>query len=166
MKLHVQCKLRPIKKTDIPILYELLRQSLSQRYTSAYDTKLPTYKKSEKFVLNFLKKTKSQDNQTKKEKNSTQSLKSHEFDKWYVIINKENVIMGQVFITKNNYLGYGILKKFQVRGLATQGIRLIMKRHPRKKYYVGIHHKNKKSINLARKLNFKLKGLILEKISK
>lgn len=166
MNKNIPCKLRPIQKTDIPILYELLKESLSQRYTSVYDSKLPTYEKSEKFVLDFLKKNKDHYKKSKTKENTPQSQKSHEFDKWYVIINPKKEIVGQVFITKNDYLGYGVLKKFRRQGIASEGIRLIMKRHPRKRYYLTIHQKNKESLGAANKLGFKPKGLILEKIPK
>lgn len=163
MKEDIQYRLRRINKKDIPVLYELLKESLSEEFTSVYDTKLPSFKKSEKFVLDFLEINKTQLQKNKTEKIRSKKQRIHEFDKWYVILDKKNQITGQVFITKNNFLGYTVFKKFQDRGIAVKGIKLIMKLHPRKKYFVMIHHKNEKSKHIANKLGFNLKGYVLEK---
>lgn len=50
----VICKIRKITKKDIPILYDLLKCSLSQKYTSVYDNPIPPFTQSEKYVLKFL----------------------------------------------------------------------------------------------------------------
>jgi len=76
----VICKIRKIKESDIPTLYQMLKESLSQKYTSVYDTELPSFKQSSNYVKKFLK-----------------GSKNHEFEQWYVIINekKEIMVLGQ-----------------------------------------------------------------------
>ena len=145
----VICKIRKIKESDIPTLYEMLKESLSQKYTSVYDTKLPSFKQSSNYVKKFLK-----------------GSKNHEFEQWYVIINEKKEIMGQVFLQKKNYVGYTILRKYRNKGVATKGIKLLLSKHPRKKYYLIIHYHNKQSIHIAEKFGFIPKGLVFEKITK
>jgi len=144
----VICKIRKITKKDIPILYDLLKYSLSQKYTSVYDNPIPPFTQSEKYVLKFFKN------------------KNHFFKHWYVIINEQNEIMGQVYLQERNYIGYTVFPKYQRKGVATNAIKLLLSKHPRKKYYLLLHNKHIKSINLGKKFGFKPKGLIYEKISK
>ena len=142
----VICKLKLIQKNDIQILYELLKESLSQNYSSIWDTTLPSFKKSNQYVLKYFS-----------------DKKNHDFKKWYVILNQDNKIVGQIFLKKQNEIGYTIFKKYQGKGFAQKAIRLLIKNNPREKYCVMIHKKNSVSIHVAKKLGFKPKGVILEK---
>jgi len=82
----------------------------------------------------------------------------------YIITNKNNEKIGHVHITKNSEIGYDVLSKYRNQGIGTKAVEKIMELHPRERYFLTIHHKNKPSIRLAEKNGFYPKGIIYEKV--
>ena len=83
--------------------------------------------------------------------------------KRYIISNgKES--LGFVQILENNEIGYFLEKKFQNKGVATECVELLMKLNPRKRFFATINDKNESSKNLIKRLGFKPKATIYEKI--
>ena len=63
-----------------------------------------------------------------------------------------------------NYINYQILLAYQGKSIGTRAVNLLIKENPRERYFATIHQKNEKSQNLSKKLGFKPKGIIFEKI--
>lgn len=140
-------KLRLVRKADIPILYEMLKLNVKTPNASVSGNSLPPFKKSEKFVTKYL-----EDNE------------NHEYYKWYVILFGKEIV-GNIFISKNNQIGYLVLKEFQGRGFAQKALRLVMEKNPRKRYFLTINMKNQASLKIAEKFHFKEKAIIFEKLN-
>jgi RimJ/RimL family protein N-acetyltransferase len=137
--------LKRVKKEDVSVMYEMLRENVETPNASISENPLPVLEKSKKFVLKYLN-----DNA------------NHDYKYWYIII-RDGMPVGNIFISKVDYFGYLVKKEFQSQGIATKAIKLLMKKHPRKRYFVAIHNKNKASLRIASKLGFEEKAVILEK---
>jgi len=94
------CKIRLVEESDIPILFEHLKQFLEVPNASTTGNPLPLFENSKKFVMKYLYEN-----------------ENHEYDKWYMVINDEDEILGNVYINKKNQIAYYILKKYQRQGL-------------------------------------------------
>lgn len=138
-------RLKLVKEKDIPILFQHLREFVNTPNASTTGNKLPKFKNSEKFVMKYL-----HDNS------------NHEYDKWYLVINSENKIVGNVVISKKNMISYHILEQFQRKRHGEEAIRMLMMKNPRKKYFATINKNNIKSIKFIKKFKFKEKGIIFE----
>jgi len=73
--------------------------------------------------------------------------------------------LGFVQILENNEVGYFLDKKFQNKGIGTECVELLMKINPRKQFFATINDKNEFSKKLIKKLGFKPKATIYEKIT-
>jgi len=80
------------------------------------------------------------------------------------IISDGKESLGFVQILENNEVGYFLDKKFQNKGIGTECVELLMKINPRKRFFATINDKNKFSKKLIKKLGFKPKATIYEKI--
>jgi len=145
---EINCKLRLVAERDIPILYQHLKEFLSESNSNVSGRPLPKFKDSEKFVLKYLC-----DN------------KNHEYDKWYVVLDEHQNIIGNVVIDKKNWISYHILKLYQAKGYGQQAIKLLMKKNPRERYFATINQNNISSLNIIKKFGFKPKAIIFEKVS-
>ena len=72
--------------------------------------------------------------------------------------------LGFVQILENNEVGYFLDKKFQNKGIGTECVELLMKINPRERFFATINDKNEFSKKLIKKLGFKPKATIYEKI--
>ncbi len=88
---EINCKLRLVEERDIPILYQHLKEFLLESNSNVSGRPLPKFEDSEKFVLKYL-----HDN------------KNHEYDKWYVVLDDNQNIIGNVDIEKKklDFLSY------------------------------------------------------------
>ena len=77
------CKIRLVNERDIPILYEHLREFVETPNASTSGNPLPPYDESKKFIMKYLI-----DN------------KNHEYDKWYIVLDENENIVGNVFLNK------------------------------------------------------------------
>lgn len=143
----MKTKIRLVEESEITLLYEHLREFLDTPNASTTGNSLPPFEDSEKFVKKYFF-----DNI------------NHEYDKWYMVLNEKNEIIGNVYITKKNMIAYHILNKFQRQGYGEESIKLLMKENPRNKYFATVNVKNNGSINFIKKFGFVEKGYIFEKI--
>jgi len=72
-------KIRSVEENDIPILYDMLKEFREIPYACIHERPLPPYDDSKKYVSKFL-----YDND------------NHELDKWYVVIDSENKVLGRL----------------------------------------------------------------------
>ena len=126
------CTIIPVKPQDekhLKFLYRLLDERSAE--VNIHHEKMPTYEDHVKFV------------------------QSEPYHAWYVICNDDG-LLGSIYITKNDELGYFILKSQQRKGIATTAIKLLMERHKKKRYLANISPNNKAGIEFARSIGFKL----------
>ena len=140
------CKIRLVEEKDIPILYEQLKEFLETPNASTTGNPLPPFENSKKFVMKYLYEN-----------------ENHEYDKWYMVINDEDEILGNVYIKKKNIISYHILEKYQKQGFGETSVKLMMKKPTRKTYFAVVNMNNKPSIEFIKKFKFKEKAFIFEK---
>jgi len=142
----MKTKIRLIKENEITILYEHLKEFLNTSYASTTGNLLPKFEDSEKFVKKYFFEN-----------------ENHEYDKWYMVLNEKDEIIGNVYITKKNMIAYHILRKYQRQGYGEESIKLLIEQNPREKYFATVNVKNGISINFIKKFGFVEKGYIFEK---
>lgn len=135
-----QFKLSQATKEDYAFTYKLIKEFLTTDLSVTF-LKLPKYSK---FVKTYF------ENDYKR----------------YILINSSNEKMGFVVLTKDNEIGYFLSSEYQGKGIATKAVKMLLKLHPRKRYFATVHNKNKHSINVATRLGFYAKGTIYEKTIK
>ena len=140
------CKIRLVEESDIPILFEHLKEFLETPNARTTGNPLPLFEDSKKFVLKYLYEN-----------------ENHEYDKWYMVINDEDEILGNIYIKKKNIISYHILEKYQKQGFGETSVKLMMKKNPRKTYFAVVNMNNKPSIEFIKKFKFKEKAFIFEK---
>ena len=123
---EMQIKLKAVKSIDLEFLYELLKQRESKHNIS--HRRMPNYNQHVKFV----------------------NSKPYAF--WYIIIENEERV-GSVYLTTLNEIGVSLVKG---KGLEEEVLKLIIKRHPRKRFFINISPKNKKLELLIKKFGFKM----------
>ena len=122
----MQIKLKAVKAIDLEFLYELLKQRESKHNIS--HRIMPNYNQHVKFV----------------------NSKPYAF--WYIVIENEERV-GSVYLTTLNEIGVSLVKG---KGLEEEVLKLIIKRHPRKRFFINISPKNKKLELLIKKFGFKI----------
>ena len=122
-------KLRSVKKSDCPFLYDVLNER-DPRVNISHK-KMPSFAQHVKFVL------------------------SKPYSKWYVIVESEQDI-GSIYLTKDNEIGIFIKKDDQGRGIGVKALKLLMEKNPRSRYLANINPKNKKSVQFFKNNGFNL----------
>jgi len=122
-------RLEKVSKSDLRFLYNLLRQRDPQANIS--HKKMPTYSQHVKFVM------------------------SKPYSYWYTI-RKKNSKIGSIYLSKQNEIGIFLDKKFFNKGVGTEALKLLIKKHPRERFIANINPNNKKSIKFFKKHGFKL----------
>ncbi len=122
-------QLIPVKKSDSPFLFELLKERGSKVNIS--HRKMPTFNIHVKFVM------------------------SKPYAKWYIIKYQDEKI-GSVYLSKQDEIGIFLKKGNQRKGIGKKALELLMKKNPRKRYLANINPKNNKSIKFFKKNRFKL----------
>ena len=122
-------KLRSVKKSDCPFLYDVLNER-DPRVNISHK-KMPSFAQHVKFVL------------------------SKPYSKWYVIAKSEQDI-GSIYLTKDNEIGIFIKKDDQGRGIGVKALKLLMEKNPRSRYLANVNPKNKKSIQFFKNNGFNL----------
>ena len=125
----MEIKLKTVNSKDLKFLYELLKQREPEQNIS--HKKMPNYNQHVKFV------------------------KSKPYSFWSTIIKNEERI-GSVYLTVLNEIGISFVKGKNAKGLEEQILKLIMKCHPRKRFFINISPKNKKLELVVKKMNFKM----------
>ena len=124
-----EIKIIPVKKTDCPFLFELLKEREDKVNIS--HRKMPTYNNHVKFVM------------------------SKPYSKWYIIKFQEEKI-GSVYLSKQDEIGIFIKKDSQRGGIGKKALELLMKKNPRKRYLANVNPKNTKSVKFFKNNRFKL----------
>ena len=125
----MEIKLKTVNSEELKFLYELLKQREPEQNIS--HIKMPKYNQHVKFV------------------------RSKPYAFWYIIIENGEKI-GSVYLTDLDEVGISFVKRKKEKGLEEQVLKLIMKRHPRKKFFINISPKNKKFEILVKKYGFKM----------
>jgi len=122
-------QLIPVKKSDCPFLFELLKERESKVNIS--HKKMPTFNIHVKFVM------------------------SKPYAKWYIIKYQDEKI-GSVYLSNQDEIGIFIKKGNQRKGIGKKALELLMKKNPRKRYLANVNPKNSKSIKFFKKNRYKL----------
>jgi len=138
--------IRLVREEEISILYEHLKEFLKTENASTTGNPLPKFEDSERFVKKYLFNN-----------------ENHEYDNWYIVLNSQNEIVGNVCISKKDMVSYHILKKYQGLGFGEKAVSLLIKENPREKYFATVNINNTPSINFIKKFGFVKKGYIFEK---
>ena len=121
--------LRPVNKTDLKFLFEMLGER--EKNVNISHKAMPTFEQHKKFVL------------------------SKPYSKWYIIVQNKNKI-GSIYLSKQDEIGIFLKKKLYNEGIGTIALKLLIEKNPRKRYLANINPKNKKSIHFFKKNNFKI----------
>lgn len=77
------------------------------------------------------------------------------YEKWYLISNESDQIVGTIYLTHKNEIGVQIFKDEKKQGYATMAIKKLIEENPNLEYFANINPKNEASIKLFKKFNFK-----------
>lgn len=112
-----------------------------------------------RFLFNFLKERDPDTNISHKKMPSftehKQFVKSKPYSYWYVIELARKKI-GTIYLSKNNEIGIFIKMEYQNKGIATKALKLLITKHPRKRFLANVNPKNKFSAKFFKNNNFKL----------
>ena len=122
-------QLIPVKKSDCPFLFELLKER--ELKVNISHRKMPTYNKHVKFVM------------------------SKPYAKWYIVKYQDKKI-GSIYLSKQDEIGIFVKKGIQGKGIGKKALELLIKKNPRERYLANVNPKNTKSINFFKKNRFKL----------
>ncbi|MGQ0790780.1 MAG: N-acetyltransferase [Nitrosopumilaceae archaeon] len=124
-----EIRLKRVITKDYPFLYELLQKRDIMANIS--HKKMPSYSQHIKFVS------------------------SNPYSYWYIIlIDHEKV--GSIYLTKLNEVGISIMKEKQIKNLEMMVLKILMKKHPKKRYLANISARNKKQKGFFQSQGFKL----------
>ena len=126
-KLKINLKL--VKKDDCPFLFELLNERNPN--TNISHRKLPTYKQHVKFVL------------------------SKPYFRWYIIKNNLKSI-GSVYLSNQNEIAVCLKNGLEWERIQSHVLKIIMKKHPRDRFFLNSSPKNRKLMQFFKKSGFKL----------
>lgn len=80
-------------------------------------------------------------------------IQSYPYRAWYLItVNKHYV--GTVYLTRRDEIGIFIFRSLRGEGFGPTAIRLLMDKHPRKRFLANINPRNGSSVLLFRRLGF------------
>ena len=82
-------------------------------------------------------------------------VKSKPYAFWYIVIENGERI-GSVYLTDLDEVGISFVKRKKGKGLEEEVLKIIMKKHSRKRFFVNISTKNKKLELLVKKIGFKM----------
>jgi len=122
-------KLEKVLKSDTRFLFNLLKER--DKKTNISHKSMPTFSQHENFVL------------------------SKPYKVWYTIKWK-NKKVGSIYLSKQDEIGIFLAKKFHNFGFGQIAMKLLMKKHSRKRFLANVNPKNSKSINFFKKNGFKL----------
>lgn len=121
--------LRRVNETDLRFLFNFLKERDPD--TNISHKKMPSFKEHKQFV------------------------KSKPYSHWYVIELARKKI-GTIYLSKNNEIGIFIKIEYQNKGIATKALKLLITKHPRKRFLANVNPKNKFSAKFFKNNNFKL----------
>ena len=88
-------------------------------------------------------------------KNHEKFINSKPYFKWYIIYENLKKI-GSTYITNQNEIGIHFISIRNQDKFFLKSLKIIMEKHPRKRFLININPKNKKLKQIIEKNNFKL----------
>ena len=122
-------ELKPVRKSDIDFLYELLTERSPDENIS--HKIMPTYKKHSKFVM------------------------SKPYKKWYIVYHKKQKL-GSLYLTNLNEIGIHFKKTTIPDFFITKSIELLIRTNPGKRFLINISPKNKKLLKIIKNKKYPL----------
>ena len=122
-------RLRTIDESDLRFLFKLLKERDPKANIS--HKKMPTFLEHEQFV------------------------KSKPYSYWYVIELSQAKI-GTIYLSKNNEIGIFLKKIHHEKGIGSKALKLLITKHPRKRYLANINPNNIFSTKFFKNNKFKL----------
>lgn len=112
-------------------LYDLLRERSTERdrFVNISHRKLPTWRRHLAFI------------------------RSKPYRAWY-LIRIGPACVGTIYLSNAGEIGIVLARVYRGKGYGKAAIKLLMKRHPRKRYLANINPKNERSIGMFTKLGF------------
>lgn len=120
--------LRPVQNTDAVFLFDLLLER--RPWQSISHREMPTFEQHKAFM----------DRQP--------------YAHWYIIIADDEEV-GHTYLTNQNEVGIFLTKNRTGRGIAVEAAKLLMQRHPGKRFLANVNPQNEPSTKFFRKLGFK-----------
>ena len=120
-------------KGAVKILYELLKTRPPEACIS--HKKMPSYEKHKKFV------------------------RSAPYKYWYIITSDMGSVMGAIYLSRNNEIGAWTY----IQGYEEQAIKLLMNKHPQKRFLANVSINHASRMRLFEGLGFKLLQRTYEK---
>jgi len=114
-------------KTAPRILYDLLRER--EPHINISHHRMPTWKQHVEFITR------------------------RPYAAWY-LIKAHCHYVGAIYLTEMNEIGIGILARWRGSGLGPRAIRLLMRKHGRRRYLANINPYNETSIRMFRRIGF------------
>ena len=121
--------LTKVSEKDLRFLYKLLKEREPISYIS--HKSILSYKEHVKFVM------------------------SQPYSYWYIIKNNQTKL-GSIYLSKQNEVGIFLKKEFQGNKIGSYVLKMLLEKHPRKRFSANVSPKNKKSMKFFRNHNFKL----------
>lgn len=75
------------------------------------------------------------------------------YDAW-CLIKANRQYIGATYLTRAGEIGISLFREHQGKGFGPRAVRMLMKRHPRKRFLANISQHNERSIAFFRKLGF------------
>jgi RimJ/RimL family protein N-acetyltransferase len=122
-------QLRTVEESDLRFLFKLLKERNPNANIS--HKKMPAFSEHIQFV------------------------KSKPYSYWYVIQISHKKI-GTIYLSKNNEIGIFLKKDHHNKGIASKALKLLITKHPKKRFLANINPKNKSSEKFFKNNNFKL----------
>ena len=123
----IDLKLREVGDSDSGFLYKLLKKRDLKANLS--HKKMPSYKQHIKFI------------------------KSKPYQKWY-IIEKNRKKLGTIYFSKQNEIGIHFLPEIQSELISQASIQELIRKNPKKKYFMNVSPKNQRLIKFFEKNGF------------
>jgi RimJ/RimL family protein N-acetyltransferase len=74
---------------------------------------------------------------------------------WYLIKLRKDYV-GAIYLTSMNEIGIAVLKRWRKRGIGPAALRLLMRKHGRRRYLANINLRNEESIRLFKRIGFRI----------
>ena len=123
-----QIRLKRITSKDYIFLYDLLQKR--NKNASISHKKMPTYSQHLKFIS------------------------SKPYSHWYIILQNHEKI-GSIYLTDINEIGLSIIKEKQGQKIEKSALKILMKKHQKKRFLVNVSTKNKKLELFLKNYGFK-----------
>lgn len=74
---------------------------------------------------------------------------------WYLIQTPSREIVGAIYLSKQNEIGIHLIRRFWGQGIGPAAIKMLMKRHPQKRFLANINPANERSRRMFEGFGFR-----------